>query len=233
MNAISTVIFDLDGTLVDTLPDIAAAANTLLAQHRLVSHPEDAYRSLVGRGMNSLVDKLVPHFSDTQRKNFYGDLLQQYGRELYARSRLYPGVAALIARLRRDGIQLAIFTNKQHDLALRLVSRFFDIADFRLVLGHRDGAAPKPDTRTTEQLLKELSARPEHCLLVGDTPVDMATAVAVGMASLGVAWGYQPEAALRASGAWGIAHTPDDIDAWLRTSASATDHPLHAAGSSS
>lgn len=215
MDRIDTIIFDLDGTLIDSLPDIAQAMNRALERHRLVPQPAAAYRGLIGNGMRAMVDRLAPHFTRTHREALYEDFSHFYGRDLFTRTRLYPGIAELVPALRRAGFTLALLSNKRQDLVHRLVEHFFAPGDFAAVKGHLDGAPGKPDPAPTRALLRDLSAAPHRCVLIGDTPVDMATASAVNATALGVAWGYRTPEALLAAGATDIVYRAENIVAWL------------------
>jgi len=205
-------IFDLDGTLLDTLTDLATACNLALRQLGLPEHPEDAYRFFVGKGMRTLMEKIVPIDSpmaliDDCAKRFG----KQYQQSWHEKSKPYPGVEELMTRLLAAGVGIAILSNKPHDFTLQCVRHFFPAADFLRVFGLRDGHPRKPDPASALELAAIAGLQPKNCFFIGDSVIDMTTGANAGMKTIGVTWGFRGLEGLKDSPARYLAETAADI----------------------
>ncbi len=207
------VIFDLDGTLLDTAADLAAACNHILIEAGYPPHPEDSYRLFVGNGIAKLIERAVPeemrtpgHIEELRRR-----FIEHYTANIDRRTRPYDGIPELLAGLRLMGVQLAVASNKFQDGTAALVAKFFPEVPFTAVFGQRTGIAPKPDRAVVDEIIEMAGVLPEQTLYVGDSDVDMATALNAGVESVGVVWGFRGEKELTASGAGHIAFVPADI----------------------
>lgn len=209
------VIFDLDGTLVDSLGDIADAMNHALAHHGLPVHPESAYLRFVGEGVKELVRKAVPAGHEALHEPVLATYRAHYDTHLFDRTRPYPGVLEVLAALAGQGTRLAVLSNKSDGFVKRLAARLLPGVPFGAVYGERPGIPRKPDPTAALGLAAELGVPPGACGFVGDTAVDMETARAAGMYGVGVTWGFR-EHELRASGARAVATTADELLAALR-----------------
>jgi len=206
------VIFDLDGTLLDTLEDLAFAGNKALEQCGYGVHPVEKYRYFVGDGLKTLIDRITPSGADEQQKKHCFDLFKSiYGRCWHDRTRPYDGITALLASLKQDGRRLCILSNKPHDFTLLCVSHFFENDLFELVLGQRDGVAKKPHPAGALEIAHGLGLGAGSCIYVGDTKVDMETGKSAGMYTIGVLWGFRDGAELRENGADMLVETPDEL----------------------
>lgn len=211
--AIKLVIFDLDGTLVDTLADLAGAMNTVLACLGYPTHPVPDYRFKVGNGVAKLVERALPEAA--RQPAVMAEALQQfldyYNRHDMEATAPYAGIPELLRQLRARGLQLAVASNKPHAAAVEIVRHYFGNGLFDCVYGQRPGAPVKPDPAIVRDILQALHRTPEETLYVGDSAVDMETARRSGLVSVGVLWGFRPESELRAAGARHIAASPDEI----------------------
>ena len=211
-------VFDLDGTLVDSLADIAAAMNWALAHHGLPTHPEAAYRGFVGEGVRELVRRSAGLGSPDAP--LHAALLESYrgyyAEHLLDRTRPFPGFAPLLTRLAEQGVRLGVLSNKSDAFTRQLVAALFPGHTFGAVYGERPGVARKPDPAAALALAAELGAAPGACAFVGDTPVDMKTARAAGMHAVGVTWGFRDAEELRAHGAQALARGADELWQALR-----------------
>ncbi|WP_045222174.1 HAD family hydrolase [Desulfonatronum thioautotrophicum] len=208
------VIFDLDGTLLDTLEDLADAMNTVLASHHWPTHPLDAYRRFVGNGVSMLVRRAVPEVerNDVQRLDaITQEMRSVYGRHWAKKTRLYPGIDPLLRTLKAQGIPMAVLTNKPHDAAMALVDHFFPENMFRLVTGAHPDKPRKPDPTTALETADHLGVLPASTLFLGDSDVDMQTATAAGMTPLGAGWGFRGPDELLASGASMVLNNPMEL----------------------
>ena len=205
-------IFDLDGTLLDTLADLATACNLALRQLGLPEHPEDAYRYFVGKGMRALIENAVPPGSSMA---LVDDCTAGFGKHYqncwHDKTKPYPGVEDLLTRFSAAGVGIAILSNKPHDFTLLCVQQFFPAVDFLRVFGLRDGYPRKPDPTSALELAAIAGLKAEDCFFVGDSAIDMATGANAGMTTIGVTWGFRGLEGLKGSPAGSCAETADDI----------------------
>ncbi len=207
------LLFDLDGTLANTLADIADAFNTCLRRMGEKPRPVDDYRMLVGDGIRVLCGRVLADPSADRVDELVEMVVDHYDRHLLERTRLYPGVAELLGRLRRARIPMAVLSNKPDRHTRGIVDALVPAGTFEIVLGHREGAPRKPDPSTALRIAAEMNVRPEECILVGDSAVDMRTARAAGMKSVGVLWGFRGRRELEKEGASLIVNEPKEIAA--------------------
>lgn len=208
------IIFDLDGTLLDTLEDLADAMNMVLASHGWPTHPLDAYRRFVGNGLAMLVRRAVPkteRHDDRWLDAITEEMRTVYGRRWANKTRLYPGIDLLLRTLRAQEFPMAVLTNKPHDAAMALVDHFFSKDMFQLVTGAHPDKPRKPDPTTALETADHLGVLPASTLFLGDSDVDMQTATAAGMTPLGAGWGFRSPDELLASGASTILYNPVEL----------------------
>jgi phosphoglycolate phosphatase len=203
------VIFDLDGTLADSLGDIAAAMNRALRAHGLPVHPVSAYRTLVGEGVRRLVERALPPRTEAMCDSVLDMYQADYAEHLLDETRLFPGIPDVLDRLRSAGVPMAVLSNKPETPTRRLVDALCDRWEFRAISGERPGVPRKPDPASALALADELQIAPEAVAFVGDTLVDVLTARAASMRPVGVLWGFRPHEVL-ASGAEAAA-TGDEL----------------------
>ncbi len=194
------VIFDLDGTLADSLADIGAAMNRTLRAHGFPEHPLDAYRTFVGEGVRKLAERALPAGTEALRDAFIAAYQTDYAEHLLDATRLFPGIPEVLDRLAAASVPVAVLSNKPDVPTRRLVEALCARWRFRAVNGERPGVPRKPDPASALELADLLAAPPEEIAFVGDTSVDMLTARAASMRPVGVLWGFRPKEVL-ASGA--------------------------------
>lgn len=207
------VIFDLDGTLVDTLEDIGDAMNRVLAAEGAPGHDYEAYRYLVGRGLWNLAEQaLPPGLRDAVTvERCYERMLADYSAHSLVKTRPYDGVREVLRALGELRLPLAVFSNKSHDLTRRIVETLLGQALFAEVRGAQPGIPLKPDPAVALELAAGLGVEPGLVAYVGDSSVDMQTAVAAGMPAVGVSWGFRTAAELREHGAAVVIDRPDEL----------------------
>lgn len=194
------ILFDLDGTLLDTLEDLSAAANHALAVRGLPLHTPDEYRRMVGHGVRNLVKQALPPDADDALVDAaLADFKAYYSAHIDVRTRPYPGIPELLQELSAAGIRLAVVSNKFQEGTERLIRRFFPGIPFAAILGNRPGHPLKPSPDIVRETLDLAGARPADVLLVGDSPTDMRTAAAGGIDAIAVTWGYRSAADLTAA----------------------------------
>ncbi len=209
----SAIIFDLDGTLLNTLDDLADSANEALTICGYEPHPVDAYRTFVGDGMAVLIERILPEAD--RRPETIERVLSTY-RSIYdarwnAKTQPYPGIETLLATLSSKRIPLAVLSNKPQAYTEVCMAHFLGQHDFRILYGQRDSVPRKPDPAGAIEIARMLHLDPAEILFIGDTSTDMDTATAAGMIPVGVLWGFREEAELRAHGARHIVSTPQQI----------------------
>jgi phosphoglycolate phosphatase len=190
------IVFDLDGTLVDSLDDIAIALDLALADHGLPAPGRDVVRGWIGGGARSLIAHAAP---DEHVDSVLARFRIHYAAAPVAHTRIYAGLASVLDRLADAHRALAVLSNKPHDLTVRIADEVLARWPFAVIAGHRRGAPLKPDPESALIVAAELGVPPEACALVGDAATDMDTARAAGMMAVAVTWGYRPRAELIAS----------------------------------
>ena len=210
---IKAVIFDLDGTLLDTLDDLASAGNRVLRAAGLPVHPIERYRYFVGDGLQSLVERILP--AGGRKEEQVHDLIaafrKDYGSNWKVKTRLYNGVAEMLDGLQERRIKMNVFSNKPHDFTAACVEEFMGAWTFQIVLGQRGGRPRKPDPAGAFEIARSLAADPRDILYLGDTATDMKTACAAGMIPVGALWGFRTEDELRESGALHLVSHPLEV----------------------
>jgi len=207
------VIFDLDGTLLDSLADIANAANSVLEKHRFSTHAIDDYRYFVGDGVKVLMTRILPEAkrNDETIQPCVKAFREAYDRTWNVQTKPYKGVPEMLDRLIARRIKLAILSNKPDDFAQKCVAEFLPRWKFNSVLGHKIGIPAKPDTTGALQIAARLDVQPGQILYLGDTAVDMKTATATGMFPVGALWGFRALEELAGSGAQAVIERPGEI----------------------
>ena len=209
---VELVLFDLDGTLADTAPDIAHALNVTLVEAGLPPHPIETVISYVGDGSAKLLERALP---SGQKDRQVGPLLERFLLHYEARpcveSRLYPGIVELLKGLEGAGVKAAVLTNKTGKVARRLVEALLPAATFVAVLGDGAGFPRKPDPTAARSLVERVGTTPQGTVVVGDGIPDVQTAQALGCRAIAAAWGYSPRARLQAQAPTWVADLPEDV----------------------
>lgn len=207
---INTIIFDLDGTLVDSLVDLANTTNQILQEYNYPTYPVDKYRHFVGNGIIKLIERVLPQGNKEKVTEFKKRFDQLYEQKCLENTKPYPGIKELINDLVNKGYNLAVVTNKPHDHAVKIVKTLFpDCFDY--VFGNNPLQPKKPDPCLTNLAINLLDVKKNQVVYIGDSDVDMQTALNTKVKSIGVAWGFRGREELLASGADAIANQASDI----------------------
>ncbi|VAW41574.1 Phosphoglycolate phosphatase [hydrothermal vent metagenome] len=211
------VIFDLDGTLLDTLEDLAFAANSTLAAFGFPQHQTADYRYFVGEGLNILMRRIIPPsaVSGEMVQNCMKKFSEIYKECWNIHTVPYRGVPEMIAGLSAAGVKLAVLSNKPHAFTQICVKSFFPNHPFLYVYGQRDGIAKKPDPAGALELAARMKLSVDNILYVGDTATDMQTGNRAGMKTIGVEWGFRDREELEKNKAWKIAAAPAEIVSYV------------------
>lgn len=207
------VIFDLDGTLLNTIADLASAANHALEALGFPRRSEEECRQFVGNGVTKLLERALPEGSKTpgQVERMREEFFKYYDEHLWDATFVYPGMTELLDALQSRGVMLAVASNKYQSATERLVKHFFPQIQFLDVLGQRDGVPVKPDPDIVYELLLSAGAKKEDVLYVGDSDVDMQTAKNAGVRVCAVTWGFRPRELLETFHPDFITGNPQDI----------------------
>ncbi len=210
---IKLAIFDLDGTLLDTIGDLAASCDAVLWQNGLPQHTTEEYRQMVGRGILRLVEAAIPEhlrlpeYVEKVRQDFVAYYLDHIDLHTHP----YNGIPELIDAMTERGVKIAVASNKFQAGTERLIRSFFPDVEFVAVLGQRVGVPLKPDPQIDLEIIEAAGVEPSETLHIGDSGVDMQTAHAAGVRAVGVTWGFRSREELAESGADVIVDHPEEI----------------------
>lgn len=207
------VLFDLDGTLLDTIEDLADAMNFVLSRMGFPTHKVEAYKYYVGDGVRDLALRALPegHRDEETVKKCIPAMRQEYGSRWDRKTRPYPGIPELLDALTARGIKMAVLSNKPDQNTKVVVAKLLSKWRFDVVAGERAGIPRKPDPDAALSIAEQLGIPPQEFLYLGDTNTDMKTAVAAGMYPVGALWGFRTADELLASGAKMLIAKPTDL----------------------
>jgi phosphoglycolate phosphatase len=207
------VIFDLDGTLLDTIDDLADSMNSILSASGLPVHDREAYKYFVGNGMRNLVFQALPQsLRDEVNVKRYVKLMEKtYQANCDIKTRPYEGITELLEALHSKGKKVSILSNKPDPLTRLTVESYFPGHKFEYIFGERSGVPRKPDPAGALEISSELGIPPEEFIYIGDTGVDMKTAKAAGMYAVGALWGFRKADELLENGASILIKKPLDL----------------------
>ena len=213
-----TVIFDLDGTLLDTISDLAAAANYVCRENDWPEYTVAEVESMVGNGIPKLVERFSPENarSPLMLANTLHQFNRYYGAHNMESTHPYPGIPELLDELRAQGVQCAVFSNKADPLCGKIIAHYFGTGRFDAVRGSRPGVPTKPDPAGLYALMDEIGADRSATLFVGDSDVDILTGHNAGLPAMGALWGFRGRAELTAAGADALAAVPEDIFTYIK-----------------
>jgi phosphoglycolate phosphatase len=212
----AAVIFDLDGTLLDSLEDLADSVNAVLAGQGMPVHPVPDYRRFVGNGVVNLVRRAAPAgLSDAQVRELVQAGRAEYGRRWDRKSRPYPGIPAMLDALAAGGVRQALLSNKPDDFTRRIAERFFAAWPLSPARGAQEGVPLKPDPAAALGVARDLGFAPSEILFAGDSDVDVRTARNAGMFAAGVLWGFRDADELTTAGADRLFATPAELAAFV------------------
>lgn len=210
------VLFDLDGTLVNSLGDLARGVNHALAAEGFPPHAEEEFRRFAGDGIPKMIERALPEHArgGEIHARCVARFLEYYAAHYADTTRAYDGVTELLDALNHAGLRLAVVSNKAQEMAERVVRGIFGDR-FGCIIGKREGVPAKPDPAALLLGARALSVPPEDCVFLGDSGMDMAAAVRAGMLPVGVLWGFRGAAELKENGARYLLSRPQELDAVL------------------
>ena len=211
------VIFDLDGTLLNTIADLAASTNHALAANGYPTHPTEEYRFFVGNGINKLFERALPEGEKTEanvlkiRQRF----IPYYDVHCVDLTKPYPGIPELLKTLQQRSVQIAVASNKYQRATGKLIPYFFPDIHFTAILGQREGVPRKPDPQIVHEIMRMANVSTDEVLYVGDSNVDMQTANNARVDSVGVTWGFRPRAELEQGNPFAIIDKAEELLSFL------------------
>ncbi|MGG7059100.1 HAD family hydrolase [Clostridium tertium] len=206
-------IFDLDGTLLNTLDDLANACNYALNKFNFPIHEVDKYKTFIGNGIYKLVERAVPEGKkDSGTVTTVLEVFNKYYNEhMMDMTKPYEGVLDLLDKLAMNEVKLAVVSNKKHDFTIEIVKKYFSDR-FDLVFGHRDNYKEKPDPVSVLEVIEAFNISKEECIYIGDSNVDIITARNAGIKSIGVSWGFRGKEELEREGADYLANNTEELE---------------------
>ena len=211
------VIFDLDGTLLNTIADLAASTNHALAANGYPTHPTEEYRFFVGNGINKLFERALPEGEKTEanvlkiRQRF----IPYYDVHCVDLTKPYPGIPELLKTLQQRSVRIAVASNKYQRATGKLIPYFFPDIHFTAILGQREGVPRKPDPQIVHEIMRMANVSTDEVLYVGDSNVDMQTANNARVDSVGVTWGFRPRAELEQGSPFAIIDKAEELLSFL------------------
>ena len=207
------VIFDLDGTLLDTIADLAESANHALKQLGYPTRDVETIRTFVGNGVNKLLFRALPDEEKTEENmmRMRTHFVPYYDAHNADLSAPYPGIVALLEELQAKGLRMAVASNKYQEATVKLVKHYFPMIDFVEVLGQREGINVKPDPTIVFDILQKAGVSKEETLYVGDSGVDMQTAINAGVDAVGVTWGFRSRTELESFHPMGLIDKAEEL----------------------
>ncbi|GAB1464982.1 HAD family hydrolase [Aliarcobacter cryaerophilus] len=206
-----TVIFDLDGTLLDSIEDIASSMNKVLESLQLPTHKIEDYKRFVGGGVDILVENALNNQSKEIKDEVIKRFKIEYDGKLHSKTLPYDGIYELLDELKKLDINLAVLSNKPHEFTVSYVNHFFKNYNFKEIHGQKKDVPKKPDPKAALDIVKFLNSSCENTYFIGDTKIDMQTAKNANMTAIGVLWGFRDEKELRDFGADFIVSNPLEI----------------------
>jgi phosphoglycolate phosphatase len=207
---IKAVIFDLDGTLVDTVGDLAGAMNYALRLNNRPTRTLEECAAMIGNGVRKFAERALGSEHLHMTEKVMSEMMEYYLDHCTEKTAIYDGMAELVESLIKQGVSIAVLTNKDHPAAVAIINHYFP-SKFKYVIGSTNGGTVKPEPDTLLGLLNEMDVTPSETIMVGDSQPDIQVGIAAGVKPVGVMWGFRSEVELRQAGAEVIVNRPVEI----------------------
>lgn len=211
------VVFDLDGTLLNTIDEISHTVNSVLARHNLPQHDVDSFRQFIGDGVKTLVYRALPtDLRDSEDyQKYFSEVMIEYANNLNKFTQPYAGINELLTGLTNLGIKMAILSNKADQFMAEVVDNYFSAWSFEVVFGARHGIPVKPDPTSALEVASIMQLATSEIIYIGDSDVDMKTAHGANMLAIGAGWGLRGREELLANGAHAVIEHPLELLNWF------------------
>jgi len=207
-----SIIFDLDGTLLDTLPSLASTCNAVLQDLGLSGHPHESYRTFIGDGLAVLIQRILPKGSPgTLIEKGILEFEKKYAHTWKENCYPYPGINDMLTALKNSNVKLGVLSNKPNQFTVQFIDEFFPIATFDIVYGQRTGFPKKPSPDVLLSMIALVNSSPQKSIFVGDSGVDIQTGVNSCTITVGVSWGFRSVEELLQRNADLIINTPQEL----------------------
>lgn len=210
---IKLAVFDLDGTLLNTIGDLADACNLTLEHYGHPKRSEEEIEAILGYGVRNLVERIMPEETELTEAELDEALMfytSEYNKKMLDRTKPYPGVIQLIEKLQEDGVKLAVLSNKYHPNTVDIINHYFKDT-FEIVIGDRAGVPRKPDPTSLNEIMNELGVKPEETVYIGDSEADYRVSVNAGVVPAVVTWGFRSREHLEEIGAENLVDNTDQL----------------------
>lgn len=208
-------VFDMDGTILDTLEDLTDSVNYVMEKYQFPTHTLEEVRGFVGNGIRLLIERAVPEGLSVEKiDRVHRDFMEYYTGHCADKTKPYPGISALLKKLKEAGMLTAVVSNKADSAVAELCERYFD-GLFDYAVGDRPGINKKPAPDSVNEVLNRLGVEKKDAVYIGDSDVDMMTARNSGLDEIIVTWGFKDEVFLREIGAQNISHSTDEVEAHI------------------
>ncbi len=210
----TALIFDMDGTILDTLPDIARSFNTVFSKNGFPEYELDDYKVFVGSGLRNALISALPDDAGLSGEALQLMLIQimdEYGRDPAGLTKPYDGIVELLHELADLGIKMAVLSNKAHELTVPIIKTFFSDIPFVEILGKSDRFPLKPSPESAQYIMRQMKCNPQNTLMIGDSAVDLNTAEQAGMIPVAVSWGFSPIEKLQKAGCQLVVHSVEEL----------------------
>lgn len=215
---IKAIIFDLDGTLIDSIPDITDAANQLMVNHNFPVHDASSYVEWIGNGALKLLKYAVPgNTGDAYLSKLLDEYLEIHSGNCTNKTSLYPGIDNILSYLNEQNISISILTNKPHALTQKVFEHYLKKWKFEFVLGQMQGFPKKPDPALAIEIADKLKCKTQEIMFIGDSDTDMKTGIAAEMIPVGVTWGYDTKDSIVEAGAKYIVNNAQELLKFLKS----------------
>ncbi len=209
---LKAVIFDLDGTLANTLEDLCDSTNYALEKHGFPKRELSEFNMFIGDGVPKLIERAIPKeiFTEQAKQTVYAEFMAHYRNHFLDKTKLYDNINECVSLLKTKGLKLAVVSNKVDEMTQQIVKVLFD-GEFLAVVGKREGCPLKPDPTSTLEVIKQLGVNASECAFIGDSGMDMKTAKNAGCVAVGVLWGFRGKEELIENGADYLVNSPQEI----------------------
>ncbi|NQT60961.1 MAG: HAD family hydrolase [Bacteroidetes bacterium] len=216
----TALIFDMDGTLLDTIPDIARSFNTVFKRNGFPGYDPDDYKAFVGSGLRNALISALPDdagISGDTLQRLLMEIMEEYGKNPAGLTKPYDGIVDLLQDMAGLDVKMAVLSNKAHALTLPIIKTFFSEIPFVEIVGKSDRFPLKPSPESAQYIMEQIKCNPHETLMIGDSVVDFRTAKQAGMIPVSVSWGFNPVEKLLGAGCLTLMHSTEELRQYIQS----------------